>query len=205
MRNDYAINPELAKKIVIDIRTAAGADANVIGAGGIIIASFDPLRVGTVHEGGQRIMSGETDEVAITTEMALTMKGVKAGYNGAITVNGHRVGAVGIRGDPEQTKPLVRMAELAIREEILREMEFVKERQLVRSMEAQIVDIAERMKVLSLNGSIQAAKLGDKGRAFKIVVGEMRKLAEQINDIIVGISRRTKLAADASESKTDSP
>ncbi len=192
MKENYAINPELAKKIVTDIQSAAGADANVIGAGGIIIASFDPLRVGTVHEGGQRIMNGEVDEVAITTEMALSMKGVKAGYNGVIRVNGHRVAAIGIRGDPEQTRPLVRMAELAIREEILREMEFLKERELVRSMEAQIVDIAERMKVLSLNGSIQAAKLGEKGRAFKIVVAEMRKLAEQINDIIVGISRRTR-------------
>jgi len=38
------------------------------------------------------------------------------------------------------------------------------------------------MMVLSLNGSIQAARVGAAGRGFKIVVQEMRGLAAQIQE-----------------------
>jgi carbohydrate diacid regulator len=189
LKSAFTIKPELAHKIVTDIKTVSGADANVIDQRGIIIASYDPNRVGTIHEGGKRIMDGEVDEIAITPEMAATMKGTRPGYNGVIKLNGQRIAVIGIAGDPQIVKPLQKMAEIAVKEEIQREIETEQERQIVRDMENQIIDIAERMKVLSLNGSIQAAKLGDKGRSFKIVVAEMRKLAEQINEIITQIDR----------------
>ena len=95
-----------------------------------------------------------------------------------------RIAAVGIRGDPVHSKPIQKMAELAARESILRDAETTEERKKVLEMQANIEDIAERMRILSMNGSIQAAKLGEKGQAFKIVVGEMRKLAEQIHQIV---------------------
>lgn len=189
MEDIYTIKQELARQIVANIKAVAGADANVIGQGGVIIASYDPARVGTVHEGGRRIMDGEVDEIAITAETASSLKGTRPGYNGVIKQDGRRIAVIGIAGDPERVRPLQKMAEIAVREEIRRETEIRREREIVRGMEAQIVDIAERMKVLSLNGSIQAAKLGEKGKSFKIVVAEMRKLAEQINEVIVGIER----------------
>lgn len=189
MEDRYTLKQELARQIVANIKAVANADANVIGQGGVIIASYDPARVGTVHEGGRRIMDGEVDEIAITTETASSLKGTRPGYNGVIKLDGRRLAVIGIAGDPERVRPLQKMAEIAVREEIRRETELGQEREIVRGMEAQIVDIAERMKVLSLNGSIQAAKLGEKGKSFKIVVAEMRKLAEQINEIIVGIER----------------
>ena len=189
MNDSYSIKEELARKIVADIKSVSGADANVIGARGVIVASYDPARVGTVHEGGRRIMEGELEEIAITPEAAKTMQGTRAGYNGVVKIDGQRVAVIGIVGDPAVVRPLQKMAELAVREELRREIETRRERRIVRDMESQIVDIAERMKVLSLNGSIQAAKLGDKGKSFKIVVAEMRKLAEQINEVIVGIDR----------------
>ncbi|MFQ3547010.1 MAG: sugar diacid recognition domain-containing protein [Termitinemataceae bacterium] len=190
MKHAYSIKPDLAKKIVTDIKTVSGADANVISYDGLIIASYDPNRVGTIHEAGRRIMHGEMDEIAITPEMAASMKGTRPGYNGVIKLNGERIAVIGIAGDPQIVKPLQKMAEIAVKEEIQREIDTETERQKVREMEQQIIDIAERMKVLSLNGSIQAAKLGEKGKPFKIVVAEMRKLAEQINDIIKSIDQK---------------
>lgn len=184
MQTRYEITPKIAQKIVSDIKTASGFGANVIGPDGIVIASFDPARVGTFHEGGYRVITGAVDELAITDEMAATMKGTKSGYIGSIRIEGQRVAAVGIRGDVIQSKPIQKMAELAARETLLRESESHEERKKVREMEATIVDIAERMRILSMNGSIQAAKLGEKGQAFKIVVAEMRKLAEQIHQIV---------------------
>lgn len=184
MQTKYEITTELAQRIVSDIMTASGFGANVIGPDGIVIASFDPARVGTFHEGGHRVITGAVDELAITDEMAATMKGTKSGYIGAIKIGGQRVAAVGIRGDSVQSKPIQKMAELAVRETLLRDADNHEERRKVLEMQSTIVDIAERMRILSMNGSIQAAKLGEKGQAFKIVVAEMRKLAEQIHQIV---------------------
>lgn len=197
MLDSYELSPELARRIVADIKTAAGCNANIIGDGGTIVASYDRSREGTVHEGGRRIMEGLVDEIAITPEMAESMKGTLPGYNGVVKIDGRRVAAIGISGDPAVVRPLQQMAAIALREEMTRDAEIQREREIVRDMEKQIVDIAERMKVLSLNGSIQAAKIGEKGRAFKIVVAEMRKLAEQINEIIVGIERGIAKAEDS--------
>jgi carbohydrate diacid regulator len=190
MNTAFVFKAELAHKIVKDIKTASDADANVIGERGIIIASYDPARIGTVHEGGRKIMEGEVDEIAITEAMARELKGVRPGYNGVIKFEGRRIAVIGISGDPERVRPLQKMAEIAVQEEIRREVELQREGEIIQEMEGQIVDIAEQMKVLSLNGSIQAAKLGEKGRAFKIVVGEMRKLAERINETIIGLERK---------------
>ncbi len=174
-----------------DIRTAAGADANIIGEGGYILASYDPQRVGNFHEGGKRILSGELDEISVTKDVAASMQGMRTGYVGVVKVEGQRVAAIAITGDPETAKPIQKMAEIALREDIRREMEIHREREIVRAMETQIMDIAEQMKVLSLNGSIQAAKIGEGGKAFKIVVAEMRKLAEKINEVINAIHLST--------------
>lgn len=187
MNDTYTISKEQAARIVAVIKAAADADANVIGEGGAILASFDSARIGTIHEAGKRIMGGEIDEVAITVETAATLKGTRPGYNGVVKVDGRRVAVIGIRGDPEKVKPIQKMAEIALREEICRETAIARERAKVKDVEDRITDIAERMKVLSLNGSIQAAKIGEKGKSFKIVVAEMRKLAEQINEVIGSI------------------
>ena len=192
MSKTYRLSKNLATRVVADIKAAANADANVIGDGGYILASYDPQRVGNFHEGGKRILSGEVDEISVTAEVAASMQGMRTGYIGVVKVEGQRVAAIAITGDPEAAKPIQKMAEIAMREEIRREMEIRRERDVVQAMETQIMDIAERMKDLSLNGSIQAAKIGESGKAFKIVVAEMRKLAEQINEVIAAIHRSAR-------------
>lgn len=190
MSKTYQVTKELAARIVADIKTAANADANVIGDGGYILASYDQTRVGNYHEGAHRILSGEIDEIEMTSERAETLKGARPGYIGVVKVEGRRVAVIAVTGEPEATKPIQKMAEIALREEILREMAIIRERQVVKAMEARIIDLAENMKVLALNGSIQAAKIGDSGKSFKVVVTEMRKLAEQINEVIANLNVR---------------
>ena len=174
---------ELAQPIVDGIGNASGENANFIGPGGVIIASGDSARIGTVHEGGKRIMDGECDEVAITEEMATALHGSRPGYNGVVVYNGQRIAVIGISGDPELVKPVQRMAAIAVKYEIQRFIEMNQERSIVDRMKAEIREVAAQMQVISINGSIQAAKLGEKGNAFKIIVTEMRRLADQIKQI----------------------
>ncbi|MBP7096649.1 MAG: hypothetical protein KBC36_11235 [Spirochaetia bacterium] len=182
MAHEDNLNTELARRVVQLVGEATGHNVNVMGQDGVIIASTDPARVGTIHDGARRIMAGEVDEIAVTPEMAAGMAGTRAGYNGVITWNERRVACIGISGDPTMVKPVQKMAEIVVREELDRLAARRREQEFISSMDAEIADIAERMMVLSLNGSIQAARVGAAGRGFKIVVQEMRGLAAQIQE-----------------------
>lgn len=188
--NTFSI--EIFERIVSLVHEATGHGVNIMGEGGRILASSDPARVGTVHDGGRRVMSGEVEEVAIDAETAATLQNVKAGYMGAVRMDGKLLACIGIGGEPIAVKPLQKMAALALKQELERERLAARERGLLQDVRRDIGDIAERMQVLSLNGAVLAARLGEKGRGFKIVVGEMRELAAQIGEKLVELERREK-------------
>ncbi len=183
---------DIFERIVSLVHEATGHGVNIMGEGGRILASSDSTRVGTVHEGGRQVMSGQVEEVAIDAETAATLRNVKAGYMGAVRVEGKLIACIGIGGEPAEVKPLQRMAALALKQELERERLADRERGLLQDVRRDIGDIAERMQVLSLNGAVLAARLGEKGRGFKIVVGEMRELAAQIGEKLVELERREK-------------
>lgn len=184
MRSEFSrsteIPSDLAQHIADTIHGITGGKVNVMGEGGIILGSPEPHRIGTVHEGGRRIMAGEVDEIAITPEMAESMTGALPGYNGVVMLGHHRVGCIGIGGDPDTVRPLQKMAAIIVTEELLKREEQQKRREMVAEFSARIRDIAERMSVLALNGSIQASRLGAKGAPFKVVAGEMRELSNEV-------------------------
>lgn len=179
-------------RIVSLVHEATGYGVNIMGEGGRILASSDPARVGTIHDGGRQVMSGQVEEVAIDAETAAAMKGVKPGYMGAVRMDGRLVACIGIGGDPAVVKPFQKMAALALRQELDRDRLAKRESDLLEDVRRDIGDIAERMQILSLNGAVLAARLGEKGRGFKIVVGEMRNLAAQIGEKLADLERRDK-------------
>ncbi len=64
-------------------------------------------------------------------------------------------------------------------QETLQEMEALYQRSIViRKAVSQIIGIAEKTHMLSLNASIEAAKAGTAGKGFSVVAQEIRKLAD---------------------------
>src|SRR5699024_574555 len=85
----------------------------------IIIASTDPDRVGNYHEGSAEVIKNK-EQLIITKELAMKLKGVKTGINLPLFFNKSIIGVIGITGEIDKIKPfgeIVRkMTELLINE-----------------------------------------------------------------------------------------
>ncbi len=130
----HQVPKELAERVVKMIHEVTGSNVNFMGEGGEIIATMQPERLGTIHAGAKSIMAGETDEVAISAEDASKMEGVRPGYNGVIFYEGKRIGCIGMTGDPEQTRPLQKMAAILVGEEIKKDKASQARENLLRSV-----------------------------------------------------------------------
>lgn len=130
---------ELAEKIITELRRLLNEDIIVVDTKGIIIASTDPERIHTFHEGA--LITSRQKEKLIITEAAQTiLKGVKAGINLPIFFQGNVVGVIGITGNPDDVSPygeiIRKMTELLISESYYTEQFDWQS----RSMEAFLLD-----------------------------------------------------------------
>ncbi len=62
-----------------------------------------------------------------------------------------------------------------------------------------VVDIAEKINLLSLNASIEAARAGESGRGFAVVADEIGKLATQTSESINDINKVLTLSSAATD------
>lgn len=108
---------ELADSIVKSLHEVTGDNVNFMGQDGRIIASIQKERIGSIHDGAKRIMSGVVDELAITIEDAKQLSGVMPGYNGVVFFEGKRIGCIGLSGDPEMMKPLQQLGAIIVKSE----------------------------------------------------------------------------------------
>ncbi|WP_407272938.1 CdaR family transcriptional regulator [Radiobacillus sp. PE A8.2] len=111
--------PELAKKIINEVRTVLTEHIIVVDSEGIIIASTDQSRVGTTHEGAKKVFQSK-EKLYITHHMSVKLQGVKPGINLPIIFDSEVIGVIGITGNPTEIEPFAeiirRMTELIIKE-----------------------------------------------------------------------------------------
>nr|WP_309100077.1 sugar diacid recognition domain-containing protein [Fredinandcohnia onubensis] len=111
--------PSLAKKIIKEVRRLIDEDIIIVDVSGTIIASTDPSRIGSFHEGAL-LSSKDQKKMIITNDMENHLKGVKAGINLPVFYQHKVVGVIGITGNPEKVSAygelLKKMTELLIQE-----------------------------------------------------------------------------------------
>lgn len=104
------LSRELAQRVVDQVSPTLEHNINVMDRAGIIIASSDPSRVGTLHAEAARVAaSGRPGSVAATSA-----DGVRPGVNVPLLLDGAAVGVVGLTGDPERVGPIAQVLVLAI-------------------------------------------------------------------------------------------
>ncbi|WP_028306363.1 methyl-accepting chemotaxis protein [Desulfitibacter alkalitolerans] len=111
-------NIDVIEEISKIVSNETGYNIIICGEGGKIIEATIKERIGRIHGGGEKIVSGVIDEALITAEQEERDRELgldtRKGYNYPIEVEGKRIGSVGIAGDPEIVKPIVKIASKTI-------------------------------------------------------------------------------------------
>lgn len=122
---------ELARAIVNKLMNVLGKNINIMDETGIIIASGDPLRVGTFHEGAAQAIKIQKP-FEVNADDVKVLEGVRPGINVPITFKDKVVGVVGITGDPAEVRnyaQLVRFTtELMLEQAELKENIYMQKR-----------------------------------------------------------------------------
>lgn len=103
---------QLAEELVqMTSALVSGRIINVMNREGVIIASTERERIGTVHEGARRVLkTGRT--VKITKAQIPLYPGAKEGCNMPLRMNGKIIGVVGIYGNPDEIQDLAQLLEI---------------------------------------------------------------------------------------------
>lgn len=118
------VSVTVAQNIVESMKTIIKQDINFIDTDGTIIASTDPQRVGTYHEGALTVV--KTNQMLIVSPED-TYEGTRPGINVPVHVNGETIAVIGITGDPQQVMTygniLRKMTEILVLEDEVRTLQ----------------------------------------------------------------------------------
>lgn len=101
---------EITDRFMNEIHAETGLPVLIYDARGYIIQAIDKSRVGVLHSGAQMMMSGQTDEYAVTQAEAAANPLLREGYNCPIVHDGIKLAGFGITGPLNIAKPLARIA-----------------------------------------------------------------------------------------------
>jgi Sugar diacid utilization regulator len=122
------LSKELAKRIVERTMSVVNYNINIMDESGVIIASGDTDRIGTIHEGAIIALKRES-EFNVSENESKELHGVHPGINMVIEFQNRVVGVIGITGNPKDVLgygKLIKMtAEMMIEQEhVMKELEW---------------------------------------------------------------------------------
>lgn len=120
-------------------RLLGGRTINIMDLDGIIIASTDKERIGTLHTGARHVVTSGHD-LAITEKLLPNYPGAKVGYNMPLTFHGRVFGVIGMYGIPEQVRDMSQLLKIYAD----------KYFEIEGTMEARLLDLSLRSKLFGL-------------------------------------------------------
>lgn len=128
------ISPTIAQVIVSDMKKIINQELNFMDTAGLVIASTDPDRINTYHEGAKRVMSTKEDLIIEEDEQ---FKGTKKGINLPIYFENELIGVIGITGEKNEVAQygqiIKKMTEILIKEAWVKDY-FIQLRENYRSI-----------------------------------------------------------------------
>lgn len=168
------ISTELAQTIVTEMQEIIGQDINYMNTDGVIVASTNKDRIGTVHEGGKQV--AETKSYLVI-EYDGEFAGAREGINLPVYFEKEIIGVIGITGKRDQVerygKIIKRMTELLIKDAYSNKLvsqqketqRMLVEQLLTLTSDAEREDIAKRLSISNIDTGVPrlavAAKLKD--------------------------------------------
>ncbi|WP_282706829.1 sugar diacid recognition domain-containing protein [Natroniella acetigena] len=188
----HKVSQELAEKIVDILHNITNGDIQFMGKEGEIIATTQPHRLGTIHEGARKIMLGTIEYASITKEDAEEIEGVLPGYSGPIEYQGEIIACIGITGDPEIVRPLQKMAALVVKDEIEKEEERQKKQEVTNKVFKRLQEVSALAQELSA-GSQEIASGCKEMENVTIQANEIVDEIEEMLNTIINIAHKTNL------------
>ena len=149
------LSPQDAMSIVTEMKRTIGHDVNIIENNGVILASTNKARIGTVHEGARRLIENRLDSLTVWEDDPA--HGVQRGINLPVVLDGRVEGIIGVTGDP---------ADISVFGAVIqRLMEIMLESLQQRRRLAQMDGARDAfLEALFLEDSVPAAELSERGR-----------------------------------------
>ncbi len=178
------LSQQIAENIVHEVNAVIPQMINIMDANGVIIASSDLSRVGTLHDGAAQIIKSGLSELII--HGLNEFFGAKPGVNYPIIMQGDCVGVLGITGDykdvAENALIIKRMTELLLLNAYNTEQHLLGE------------NIRNRYIDAWLSGDVKniTADFIERGRMLNIDITIARRF---LNIVLYSVSGTTKLEA----------
>lgn len=184
---------EIAQQLVEFVSGETGYNMIVCNPEGVIIGDKSRERLGVLHQGAARIMSGACDSIAISKEEADRSEGkMREGYNIVIKVEGERIGTFGIAGPLEIVKPIAKIAAAVIAARI-QEMRHLD---LIAEVVADISQAVKQTAVAIENISAGSEELNAENAAVTEAVANAQakvKDTNQMLEFILDVADQTNL------------
>ena len=171
------------KAIVKRLQRILPYNVNIINTDGLIIASTDPERIGSLHQGGL-LCTARKQAILITAENLAEYPGCKEGINLPVLYKEELIGVVGITGEPAQVESLG----LVIKEIVeLMLAEYDYQTKILFRRESAVQSLFED--ILLLEGEPSPSYYEQKAKSLNIsllnnilVLGELRPIRGTLSD-----------------------
>ena len=185
------LSPQDAMSIVTEMKRTIGRDVNIIENTGVILASTNKARIGTVHEGARQLIENGLDSFTVWADDPA--RGVQNGINLPVVLDGRIECVIGVTGDP---------AEVSVFGAVIRRlMEIMLESLRQRRRLAQMDSARDAfLEALFFENSLSPAELAERGQLLGFVPESactavlLRPVAETGAEALAGLSGQTLLA-----------